>query len=224
MTSKILLLLISAGLFGCANQTSKGNDQYVSRADEIWNSNNAKIKSSNESAKNCYLSKMNTPEAKIVYGQILIENQNASNRYDLLASKAKLNGAQKSALKKYLSEQSFCRQQRLSDLKGFPHANTYQISYTQNDQVYAGLLNGSLTIGKANEQLEAIRAQRRASLSKDDAYHRKLYEEARQREYENGIAAIQLGWAMSGANPANRTTINCTSTSYGRGTIDTQCY
>lgn len=226
--SKISLLLIAAVLVGCANHNSSSSGgKYVSRSDQIWNQNIEKISISNENAKNCYLSNRNTPEGKIVYGQIIVEGANATNKYDLLSSKAKLNSSQKSALKKYLVDQNSCRQQRLSDLNGYPHADSYQKSFVQADKVFAGLLNGSLTIGQANEQIEQIRAERKAALAQNDAHHRKLYDAARQREFENDMAIIQMGMALSGSNrssSSSRMPVKCTSTSFGGDMVETNCY
>lgn len=154
---KTILLLISIVLIGGCNQM---------RPQQNYSANNVRPESwvdvmhrGNEAAANCTLRVREAPSGQAVSTSILIFSDSQSNRSDLLASKNRLNQAQKNSLKQFLAESNSCRNLRLEANKNTTNLPLIQKDYAEKDAVYQKLLANQITIGDANKSIQKINAQ-----------------------------------------------------------------
>ena len=98
------------------------------------------------------------PQSYYVFSNILIENSNSANKYELLGSTQKLNQSQKETFQLYLQHYSQCVRQFTASPNN-PFLSTYQGLFNEIDVAFAGLLSGGLTIGEANKQIFEAKAR-----------------------------------------------------------------
>ena len=114
------------------------------------------------------------PQNKYVYSNILVENTNSANKYELLGSSEKLTAAQKETLRLYLQYYSQCVK-TFTSTPDNPFLSTYKGLFADLDIALAGLLSGQLTIGEANKNIFEAKAKFETNL-KNHAYQLKSLE------------------------------------------------
>lgn len=90
--------------------------------------------------------------SKVVFSQILVQRASSPNKFDLMASKDKLNEFQKSALKEFIASNEKCREIKISGLSKISVnlVAAFRTYYAKNDAIFLALLKGDFTIGDAN--------------------------------------------------------------------------
>lgn len=114
------------------------------------------------------------PQNKFVYSDILVENSNSANKYELLGSSQKLTPIQKETLRLYLQYYSQCVQ-AFTSTPDNPFLPTYKALFADLDIALAGLLSGQLTIGEANKNIFEAKVKFETNL-KNHAYQLKSLE------------------------------------------------
>jgi hypothetical protein len=114
------------------------------------------------------------PQNKYVYANILVEDANSANKYELLGSSEKLTAVQKETLRLYLQYYSQCVQ-TFTSTPDNPFLPTYKGLFADLDIALAGLLSGRLTIGEANKNIFEAKAKFETNL-KNHAYQLKSLE------------------------------------------------
>ena len=116
----------------------------------------SRITAGNKAAGECSKNNTASPAGQIVTKSILIFNDSQENKFDLLTSKARLNDAQKKALKQYLADNAPCRKSKIDGYAGTPYQTIQMRADSDKDMVYAKLLTGQMTVGDANTTLKQI--------------------------------------------------------------------
>jgi hypothetical protein len=149
------LTLISTALFlfGCASNQTIANQ----RAESL----NARLEENRAIIQSCFKKIEDTSEAIYVRKNIVLANSDADNKFELLGSTAKLNEEGKKVLLRRLAQTYECNKPGLIALSSIytPYANAMSASMQRNDVIYAKLLNGTMSIGEANQALLASRTQ-----------------------------------------------------------------
>ena len=147
----------------------------------------------------CYKALLDTDDGKIVSSQIFTTGT-GSNRYELLASKEKLNDHQKDSLKIYSQGRLQCREIAISA--------SYKVSVNEvnallnwlakSDAVVLALLKDEFTIGDANVALEKGLKEFRAEKLAAFALDKQRWEAMDRDEYarRQQAAAIMLPYMM----------------------------
>lgn len=92
--------------------------------------------------------------AKIVDQEILVRNDSAPNKLELLSSTAKMTPKQKKALLDLLTAAGSCRKALTDGLSGYPSILAAVNSrYGDNDITYSKLISRKITIGDANQEM-----------------------------------------------------------------------
>lgn len=98
------------------------------------------------------------PQNRYVYSNILVEDANSANKYELLGSSEKLTPAQKETFRLYLQYYSQCVK-TFTSTPDNPFLPTYKGLFSDIDIAFAGLLSSNLTIGEANKQIFEAKAK-----------------------------------------------------------------
>lgn len=151
--NSLLIISLTAILSACANNQTVANQQAILL--------NTKLDENKKIFEACYKKIENTTEAIYVRKNILIGSDDAQNKYELLSSNAKLNQEGKELLLKRLAQTYECKKVGLINLSSIytPYANAMSASFQRADVIYAKLINGTMTIGEANQALLASQTQ-----------------------------------------------------------------
>lgn len=187
--------------------------------------------SAQEAIHKCYGDIANTPNGKIVGAEILYLRFDDPIRYKLATIKQSINAKQKIALNGYIATELQCRKVVLNSTKGLPHEKAYTNSFMAIDQLYVGLLSGSMAIGVANARKMEIQnifvadlrnageivTRNLRSMKNAELEQQRYTEQMRQREQamfqEQMNLQVQQSIDMVGAMGAqgqSRPSINCT--------------
>ena len=98
------------------------------------------------------------PQNRYIYSNILVEDANSANKYELLGSSEKLTSAQKETFRLYLQYYSQCVK-TFTSTPNNPFLPTYKGLFADIDIAFAGLLSNKLTIGEANKQILEAKAK-----------------------------------------------------------------
>lgn len=194
--------LIMIFLAGCATNI------YQTQAGRLNDENNKITDEAKAIASACSSALYQTEAGKIVSSQIIYTDSTSSNKFELMLSKAKLNSAQKDALKTYLTRVSECRQPRLAAASRVDPAftgvgNRY---YSKLDAIYLALLDDKFTIGDANRAKDKAFQEQESEFSAATAqYVQRLKamdnKESSQRQ-RNAAIMMQLN-AINAQNQQN---------------------
>lgn len=144
----ILWMLVITSMLGCAGYVQ--DSQIKSQTDIKVEQLKRQYASAQQAILKCYGDAANTPDGKIVGSEVLYLKFDDPIRYQLASIKKTINSRQKTALNGYIATELRCRKVVLNSTNGLPHERAYTNSFTAIDQVYVGLLSGSMTIGEAN--------------------------------------------------------------------------
>lgn len=133
---------------GCQNMGQPRQTQAQITSDAISQRIGAGARESTQ----CIEQVNSTPSGQKVRNEVLFYNTDDSKRFELSASKAKINKSQKLALSEYASEATKCRKYALDATSGLPQHSVLISYYSKLDQIYVGLLAGDMTIGEANKK------------------------------------------------------------------------
>jgi len=148
-----LLLFSTSMLVGC-NQMRPQQTYTPSPAAPLPESRADIIRKANQAAADCDKQNRESQNGQIVTSDILVMTDAQQNKYDLLASKARLNEKQKKALKQLLAESNRCRNMRLEANRGTAYYALYEKDNATKDIIYGKLLGGQMTVGDANTALK----------------------------------------------------------------------
>lgn len=181
----IALIVFSAVIAGCAQPNYFAHQNvYSTQASVEKERQNRLARDSSEAGEACTAKAKESPAYQIVEKNIFPDDGNP-NKYSLLASKSKLNEAQKKALKEYLTLVTPCRKIYTDTAKGLPFAAPMEKANSQYDLIYAKLLNGQMTIGEANEQRNQARQVMKSELSAIQANVNQNLEASHNAEIQN---------------------------------------
>ena len=168
--------LSSAMLIACAPIQQQSYQAPAQTQAQIQTSQiQSRIRSGNAASAECNKAARATPAGEIVVKNILVTDEAQPNKFDLLSSKARLNEAQKKALKEFLAAISACRQKRLDGLAGTPSQSIQSKANADKDLVYTKLLTGQMTVGDANLAIKQINMQvNDAFKAASDAHNKQL--------------------------------------------------
>lgn len=163
-TTAILILV------GCARNYSQNSPITTTtaaqdRSTQISN----QVKSTGQAVRDCTKKQGDSPSGVIVRQSILVEGEDQPNKFDLLSSKAKLNEAQKKALKQYLAANAVCRKISIEGNAGLPYQTILLKALAEKDVIYTQLLTGKLTVGEANLAIQALNVNYRESRKAESA-------------------------------------------------------
>jgi hypothetical protein len=149
----LLIICFASVLFACSNNQTAANQRALML--------NAKLDENKAAFEACYKKSENTSEAIYVRNNILVGSDDSKNKYVLLSSTAKLNEEGKEILLRRLAQTYECKKLGLISLSSIytPYANAMSASIQRADVIYAKLLNGTMTIGEANQALLASQTQ-----------------------------------------------------------------
>ena len=164
--NKSALIIFTIVVTGCAQPPNYFAHQnvYTSQASVEKERQGRLARDSQEAGAACTAKAKESSSYQVVEKNIIPTDSNP-NRLTLLASKAKLNDAQKKALREYLALSTPCRKIYIDAAKGLPFAAPMEKAVSQYDLIYAKLLSGQLTIGEANEQLIITEQTMKSELS-----------------------------------------------------------
>lgn len=140
----------------------------------------------------CYGDAANTPDGRIVGSEVLYLKFDDPIRYQLASIKKTINSRQKTALNGYIATELQCRKVAFNSTKGLPHEKAYANSFIAMDQLYVGLLSGSMTIGEANVRKMEIQNVFVADLRSAGETVTKNLQAMRNAEFEREKQAILL--------------------------------
>lgn len=151
--SSFVIIFLMSFLSACANNQTVANQ----RAEAL----NTKLDENKVIFESCFKKIENTSEAIYVRNNILITNDDAKNKFDLLSSTKKLNEEDKKIFLRRLAQTYECNKVGLVALSSTytPYANAMSASMQRNDVIYAKLINGTMNIGEANQALLASKSQ-----------------------------------------------------------------
>ena len=190
---------IFAGLFlillaGCATNSNR------TQAGQIADQNRKILADATVAGDACSDTLKQTEAAKIVISQILFVNQTSPNKFELMSSKAKINQAQKEALKTFLTQASTCRQPGISASSRIDAAYVGVINryYSKMDTIYLALLDDKFTIGDANRAKDKAIQERATEFATADAQYIQKLQAMDNDEYaqRQRTAAILLPYMM----------------------------
>ncbi len=190
--SPILTILAVIALAGCAGPQTQAQREFEA---------NKKIMSeANAAANACYEALTNTDAGKIVSNQVTFAKTDSPNRYELMASKAKLNDDQKAALRTFLEGVPKCRQIYMSAINRVSATMTAATSLynAKIDAIYIALLNGDFTIGDANVAKDKAVNDRINDFNSAWAADKQRFEAMDNAEYaqRQRAAAIMMPYLM----------------------------
>lgn len=144
----LLGLAMTLLVTGCQNMGGSRQTQAQITSDAIWQRMNTGAAETTKCSDQVDL----TPAGQKVTNEILFYKSDDPKRFELSASKAKINKSQKLALNEYLVGITKCRKYVLDATTGLPQHAVLVAQYSRIDQIYVGLLSGELTIGEANKK------------------------------------------------------------------------
>lgn len=182
----IVLTVFSVFAAGCAQPPNYFAHQnvYTTQASIEKERQNRLARSGQEAGDACTAKAKESPSYQVVEKNIFPEENNP-NKYSLLSSKAKLNEAQKKALKEYLALVTPCRKIYTDAAQGLPFAAPMENANSKFDLIYAKLLSGQLSIGEANEQRNQARQVMKSELSTIQANVNQNLEASHNAEIQN---------------------------------------
>jgi hypothetical protein len=126
------------------------------------------------------------PSIIITKQEILIDDLNASNKFELLTNKNKISDRQKVILSRAIALQQNCNSIAINGYRDIPILRVfYQTHYSSLDVIYSKLLTGESTIGAANQmKLEAM-----TKYHQDLVAANKIISDEFKTDYNNEIAA-----------------------------------
>jgi len=147
---KIALLSVSFSMLAGCNQMRPQQSYAPAAVAPQQNSVAEQVRSGMQAANECSKNHRATPNGKIVESSIIVLNDNQTNKYELLSSKARLSESQKKAFKQYLSDLNTCRNLYLDAYRGLPDQPIIKKDYAFRDIIYGKLLSGQMAVGDAN--------------------------------------------------------------------------
>lgn len=113
------------------------------------------------SAKPCLDEVKDKEEIKRVSAEILFQDENSPNKFDLITKKEKPTAEQIELLKSAMPLATKCRPIVMSGLNGTPFQIVILKTYNSLDALYLKLMKGEIAIGDANEEKSKIIAQQK---------------------------------------------------------------
>jgi len=104
----------------------------------------------------CFKVVEETQEAKYVRANIIYNDPDAQNKFELLGSTKKVTAEDKKMLAAFLVNRQPCFNESIKSLRVIysPFANIQAASLQRSDSIYAKLMSGSITIGEANQAIQ----------------------------------------------------------------------
>ncbi|QWD95237.1 hypothetical protein C2759_03670 [Polynucleobacter sp. MG-Unter2-18] len=148
MNKLITVIFCISLLFGCANRDTSAN-QYSARLNTLLSDSMSKGQA-------CFKVVEDTQEAKYVRANIIFNDPDAQNKFELLGSTKKVSVEDKKMLAAFLVNRQPCFNESIKSLKAIypPFANIQAASLQRSDAIYAKLMSGSIAIGDANQAIQ----------------------------------------------------------------------
>jgi hypothetical protein len=187
-----LAIFLLATLTGCAGPQTQAQREFEDNK-RIMNEVNAGTNA-------CYEALGNTEAGRVVSSEVTFARTDSPNRYELMASKVKLNDGQRTALRIFLEGVPKCRQIYMSGLNRVSAnmAAANSVYNTKIDAIYLALLNGDFTIGDANVAKDKAFNERVNDFNSAWAIDRQRFEAMDNAEYaqRQRAAAIMMPYLM----------------------------
>ena len=154
--NNIAIIFFSALVSGCAQPNYFAHQNVYSTQASVESERLARLARNTNEANAACIDKAKQSQSYQVVEKTIFPEETSPNKYDLLASKAKLTDAQKKSLKDFLALLAPCRAIRMEGVKGLPQAVPMEKANSAFDLLYAKMLSGQITIGDANQQRNQI--------------------------------------------------------------------
>lgn len=153
------------GILQIQSYDCRSSQGYATAAEEQNSQLADKMKVGFEKNRQCNKELLDSPLGQEVTKSILVMADDQPNKYDLFASKAKLNDAQRKSLKSYLLENEKCNKIMLDVAAGTPYGLPLAKRYSERNIVFTKLLSGQMTIGEANLAREQLYIKSREEMT-----------------------------------------------------------
>lgn len=146
---RLLLVLIAIIMSGCATHAQRQESMMIEQFEKA--STNHEL---------CFKEIKKNTSVKFVYENILIEEDNSKNKYDLLSSKQKINDEMKPHFMMFLNMSNECRKAFLADISNIHQtlATAYGSQIRNIDILFGGLISGEIAIGEFNQQIQSSKS------------------------------------------------------------------
>lgn len=164
-----------------------GCQSYQPTGAEVKATKMQSVDSQVKSAQSSCMSKLNAEPTVILTNQeILINDLNAPNKFELLTNKNKISDKQKVILSRAITLLQNCNTVAVDGYRDIPILRvTYQTHYSSLDVIYKKLLTREVTIGDANQmKLDAM-----TKFHQDLVSANKIISDEYKADYNNEIAA-----------------------------------
>lgn len=147
---KKLLILVALVIFvaSCANNDTSAN-QYSLKLNTL-------LSEVMNKRQGCFKAAEELPEAKYVRSNLIYNESDAPNKFELLGSTKKVSQEDIKMLSAFLLKRQPCYGDSLKSLQAIypPFANIQASLMQKSDSIYARLISGQITIGEANQAIQ----------------------------------------------------------------------
>lgn len=160
--SKLGLMTVTCMLAGCVAKQYVPTQTELQRSKdiELVDAAQARFASCQENIINPKLNPKIAAADKLVSNEVMIASEESTNRFDLMASNAKITDKQKTALIEVINANLGCYREIETALQNFPTLSIHYANLrTERDVIYANLINRKISIGEANTQLLTLVAK-----------------------------------------------------------------